>query len=126
MKDQNFNNLQFGMAEVSRLLLPFVIIWLLGAIGLGWIVKSLMILFALLLVVPIAGFIGFRWWLKRNLIQSNCPVCQYEFVGLNHSEFTCPNCREPLKVEGSHFSRLVPPGTIDVSAIEVPTQVIDE
>jgi len=126
VKEQNFKNLQFSVAEVSRLLLPFVIIWLLGAIGLGWIVKSLLILLALLLIAPVIAFVGFRWWLKRNLIQSSCPVCQYEFVSLNRANFACPNCNEPLKAEDGHFTRLVPPGTIDVSAIEVPTQQIDE
>jgi len=125
----NQNNLkpfQIGMAEVSRLLFPFFIIWLLGAIGLGWLVKSLLILFGLLLVAPILAFVGFRWWLKRNLIQSQCPVCNYEFVSLNKSEFRCPNCSEPLKAENGNFTRLVPAGTIDVSAVEVPVQQLEE
>lgn len=126
MKELNFKNLQFNLAEVSRLLLPFAVIWLLGAIGLGWIVKSLLILFSFLLIAPILAFVGFRWWLKRNLIQASCPVCQYEFVSLNQSEFSCPNCNEPLKAEGTHFTRMVPPGTIDVNAIEVSVQQIEE
>lgn len=126
MNQENLKTLQTGMTEVSRLLFPFLLIWLLGAIGLGWLVKSLLILFALLLVAPIAIFIGFRWWLKRNLIQAECPVCQYEFVSLNQSEFRCPNCSEPLKAEQGHFTRLVPPGTIDVSAVEVTVQKIED
>lgn len=126
MKELNFKNLQFGMADLSRLLLPFAVIWLLGAIGLGWIVKSLLILFGFLLIAPILAFVGFRWWLKRSLIQAECPVCHYEFVSLNQSEFSCPNCNEPLKAEGGHFTRLVPPGTIDVNAIEVSVQQIEE
>lgn len=126
MNQDNLKNLQIGMTEVSRLLLPFIVIWLLGAIGLGWIVKSLLILVALLLLVPIIAFVGFRWWLKRNLIQAECPVCQHEFVSLNNSEFRCPSCNEPLKAEHGHFTRLVPAGTIDVSAVEVPVQKIDD
>jgi Zn finger protein HypA/HybF involved in hydrogenase expression len=126
VNQENLKTLQTGMTEVSRLLFPFLLIWLLGAIGLGWLVKSLLILFALLLVAPIAIFIGFRWWLKRNLIQAECPVCQYEFVSLNQSEFRCPNCSEPLKAEQGHFTRLVPPGTIDVSAVEVTVQKIED
>ncbi|MDX2239127.1 MAG: hypothetical protein NW224_00410 [Leptolyngbyaceae cyanobacterium bins.302] len=126
MNQNNFKNLQLGLTEVSRLLLPFLVIWLLGAIGLGWLVKSLLILFGLLLVAPIVAFIGFRWWLKRNLIQSKCPVCQHEFVSLNNSEFRCPSCSEALKAENGHFTRLVPPGTIDVSAVEVPVQKIED
>ncbi|MDX2229383.1 MAG: hypothetical protein NW220_07080 [Leptolyngbyaceae cyanobacterium bins.349] len=126
MNQDNLRSLQFGLRDASRLLLPFVIIWLLGAIGLGWLVKSLLILFSLLLIAPIVAFIGFRWWLKRNLIQSSCPVCQHEFVSLNQSEFRCPSCNEPLKAEHGHFNRLVPPGTIDVNAIEVPVQQIED
>lgn len=126
MNQDSLKNLQIGMAEVSRLLLPFLIIWLLGAIGLGWLVKSLLILFGLLLLAPILAFVGFRWWIKRNLIQSQCPVCHYEFVSLNKSEFRCPNCSEPLKAENGHFSRLVPAGTIDVNAVEVPVQQIED
>jgi len=122
----NLTNLQLGIRGVSRFLLPFFVLWLLGAIGLGWLVKSLFILFAVLLILPVVAFIGFRWWLKRNLIESACPVCQYEFVSLNQSEFKCPNCNEPLKADAGQFHRLVPPGTIDVSAIEVPTQAIED
>lgn len=122
----NSKNLQIGLAEVSRLLLPFLVIWLLGAIGLGWLVKSLFILLGLLLLTPILAFVGLRWWLKRSVIQSHCPICSYEFVSLNQSEFQCPSCGEPLKAENGHFNRLVPPGTIDVNAIEVPVQQIDD
>ena len=122
----NLRNLQIGMTEVSRLLLPFALIWLLGAIGLGWLVKSLLILFGLLLLLPVLAFIGFRWWLKRSLVQSACPICSHEFVSLNHSEFRCPSCNEPLKAEQGHFSRLVPPGTIDVNAIDVTVQQIED
>jgi hypothetical protein len=126
VKQDNLKNLQIGMAEVSRLLFPFLIIWLLGAIGLGWLVKSLLILFGLILLAPVLAFFGFRWWLKRNLVQSQCPVCSFEFVGLNNSEFQCPSCGEPLKVEQGRFNRTVPPGTIDVAAVEVSAQQIED
>jgi hypothetical protein len=111
--------MQMGMASLSRLLFPLFLIWVLGAIGLGWLVKSLLFLFGLILVAPILAFLGFRWWLKRNLVQSQCPVCNFEFVGLNKTEFQCPNCGEPLRVENGRFDRLVPSGTIDVSATEI-------
>jgi hypothetical protein len=119
-------NFQLGMSEVSRWLLPFFIIWLLGAIGLGWLVKSLLILFGLILLAPILAFVGFQWWLKRNLVQAECPVCHYEIMSLNRSEFRCPSCSEPLKAENGQFHRLVPPGTIEVNAVEVPVQQIDD
>jgi hypothetical protein len=126
VKQDSLKNLQIGMAEISRLLLPFFVIWLLGAIGLGWLVKSLLILFGLILLAPILAFFGFRWWLRRNLVQSECPVCNFEFVGLNNTEFQCPSCGEPLKVEEGQFNRMVPPGTIDVSAVEVSAQQLED
>lgn len=126
MNQDSFKNFQVGLAEVSRFLLPFAVIWLLGAIGLGWLVKSFFILMALILVAPVIAYFGFRWWLRRNVIQSDCPVCHAEFVGLNKTEFRCPNCTEPLIVENGRFQRLTPPGTIEVNAVEVPAQVIED
>ena len=126
MNQDSFKNFQVGLSEISRLLLPFAVIWLLGAIGLGWLVKSFFILFGLILITPAIAYFGFRWWLKRNLIQAACPVCHYEFVSLNKTEFRCPSCSEALKAENGRFNRLTPPGTIDVSAVEVPAQSIED
>lgn len=126
MSQDRLRTLQLGLTETSRLLLPFAVIWLLGAIGAGWLVKSLLILLGLLFITPLLAFLGFRWWLKRNLIQAECPVCRYEFVGISKAACHCPSCGESLTAENGHFSRSVPPGTIDVSAVEVPAQRIEE
>lgn len=126
VNQDSLRNIQVGLAGASRLLLPFAILWLLGAIGLGWLVKSFLILIGLILIAPIVAFLGFQWWLKRNLIESACPVCQYEFMSLNQAEFSCPNCSEPLKADNGEFHRLTPPGTIDISAVEIPAQRIEE
>lgn len=126
MNRNSLTNLQIGLAEVSRLLLPLAIILLLGAVGLGWLVKSFLILLGLIILAPVLAFVGFRWWLSRNVVPSHCPVCQIEFVGLKHTEFRCPNCSEPLRAEHGKFERLTPPGTIDVSAVEVPAQQLDD
>ena len=126
MSQDSFKSFQVGLAEVSRFLLPFAVIWLLGAIGLGWLVKSFFILVALILAAPVIAYFGFRWWLRRNVVQAACPVCQTEFVGLNKTEFRCPNCSEPLIAENGRFNRLMPPGTIEVNAVEVPAQAIED
>jgi hypothetical protein len=126
VNQDSLKNFQLGLTEVSRLLLPFAILWLLGAVGLGWLVKSFFILIGLIMITPVIAFLGFRWWLKRNLVQAACPVCQFEFVSLNGTEFRCPSCSEPLKAEQGRFNRLSPPGTIDVSAVEVPAQTIED
>ena len=126
MNPENLRTLRLGMTSLSRLLLPFLIIWLLGAIGLGWLVKSFFIVMGVLLLLPIVAFVGLQWWLKRNLVQSVCPVCQTESMSLNQAEFRCPGCNEPLRAENGQFVRLTPSGTIDVSAVEIPAQTIDE
>jgi ribosomal protein S27E len=99
---------------------------LLGAVGLGWIVNGILLFFALLLLLPAIAFWGFRWWLGRNFVESQCPACNYQFTGFNRTECRCPNCGEALKVEGGRFSRLTPPGTIDVEAVEVPASRLED
>lgn len=103
-----------------------LIIWLLGSIGLGWLVKSFLILIAIILIAPVIGFLGFRWWLKRNLVVDRCPVCSTEVAGINGAELRCPNCSEPLKVEQGRLLRLTPPGTVDVDAIDVTVKQIED
>lgn len=99
---------------------------LLTSIGLGWVVNGFLIFIAILLLLPVVGVWGLRWWLKRNLVEDGCPVCDYEFTGFNQAECRCPNCGEPLKVEGGQFVRLTPPGTIDVQAVEVSAQQLED
>lgn len=107
--------------------LPILLIFLLfGSVGLKWVVNSVLILVAVLIITPVVAWLGVSWWLKRNLIEDKCPVCQHQFIGFNNRQCNCPNCGEPLQVEKGHFVRITPPGTIDVEAVDVSVQVIDE
>jgi ribosomal protein S27E len=101
-------------------------IFLVTSLGLGWVIKGFVISIALLFVTPVIAFWGLQWWLKRKLVQAQCPVCSYEFTGFKHTEFNCPSCGEALQVEATGFSRITPPGTIDVDAIEVSVKTIEE
>lgn len=101
-------------------------VFILTSVGLGWVINGLIILITLLFVAPIIIFWGFQWWLKRKLIQAQCPVCSYEFTGFKNTEFNCPSCGEALKVEADNFSRITPPGTIDIEAVEVSVKTIEE
>jgi amino acid transporter len=118
--------IRFRLSNISGWLTLLAFVWLLGLLGMGWLVKSFLILVALLLLTPVFVFFGFRWWLKSNLIQSSCPVCHYEFTGLNQTQLQCPSCGEPLKAERGHFNRLTPPGTIDVQAVEVSARPVND
>lgn len=122
----SFKSFQINFSTISRWLSVLAVIWLLGSIGLGWLVNSFLILVGLLILAPVLAVVGFRWWLQRNLIQDQCPVCRYEFTGLNQTQLQCPNCGERLLVEKGHFNRLTPPGTIDVQAVEVPARPMED
>ncbi|NER83731.1 MAG: hypothetical protein F6K42_30145 [Leptolyngbya sp. SIO1D8] len=119
MYPQGSNNYQINFSGLGCWLTLIAVVWLLGAIGLGWLVKSLAFLFVFILVAPILAFIGFRWWLKRNLIQADCPVCQTSLTGLNKTQTVCPNCQTPLQATKDGFERFTPEGTVEVSAVDV-------
>jgi hypothetical protein len=121
-----FKNLQFNFEKIRPWLTLLAIAWLLASLGLGWLVNSLVIIFGLLLFLPVAAFFGFRWWLQKNLISGQCPVCGYELTGLNNSQTQCTNCGERLSVKNSQFQRFTPEGTIDVTAVEVQAQSLED
>ncbi|MBF1989600.1 hypothetical protein [Fischerella thermalis] len=122
----SFKNFQLSLYQLRPWFTLVVIAWLLGSLGLGWLVNSLLIIVGLLLLTPILAFFGFRWWLQRNLVTDRCPVCRYEFTGLNQTQLQCPNCGELLSVQQGHFQRITPDGTIDVTAVEVPAQSLED
>ncbi|MBD2459593.1 hypothetical protein H6G89_00925 [Oscillatoria sp. FACHB-1407] len=126
MNQNSYRNWQLNLSGLSFWLTLMAIAWLLGSIGLGWLVKSFFIVIGFIIIAPILGFLGFRWWLKRNLVEQPCPVCHFELAGINGTQLRCPNCSEPLKVEKGHLHRLTPPGTVDVEAVEVSAQQIED
>ncbi len=119
MNQSNPKIFKLTLASIGNWLIVLVVIWLLGSVGLGWLINSILILIGLVFIIPIIGFIGLYWWLNRNLVTDKCPVCSYEFKALNQTQHQCPNCGESLKVEDGCFIRLTPPGTIDVSVVEI-------
>ncbi|MEB3180184.1 MAG: hypothetical protein VKL59_14280 [Nostocaceae cyanobacterium] len=122
----SFKTFPSNLPNLRPLLTLIAIIWVLGLLGFGWLLKSFLILLLLLLLAPVVAFFGFRWWLRSNLVTEACPVCGYELTGLNNTQLQCPNCGEQLTWENHHLQRLTPPGTIEVQAVEVPTQVVEE
>lgn len=126
MNQNSFRNLQLSLPGIRFWVTSLLIIWVLSSIGLGWLVKLSFIVLGLLLITPVIAFLGFQWWLKRNLVVANCPVCGYESAGVNNTQLRCPSCSEPLKVEKGQFYRLTPPGTVDVEAIDVTVKQIED
>jgi hypothetical protein len=116
-------NLSSGVRQVLWLLLIF---WLLS-VGGGFLVRSFVFILGLLIVTPVVGFFGLKWWLKVNLVPGNCPVCQHEFTALNNQTVACPNCEAPLQIVEKRFQRVAQDGVIDIAAVEVvSTTVIEE
>lgn len=126
MNQGNGQIFQFNFSILKNWLIFLGIIWLLGSVGLGWVVNSLLVLLAFMLLTPAIAFLFLRWWLRRNLIVDKCPVCSYEFTALNKTQCQCPNCGETLQVEGGSFTRATPPGTIDVTAVEVSAPQLED
>ena len=122
----NFSNrvISFGDSGFGCLLTIVLVSLLLGSVGLQWVVNGVLIIIALLIITPIIALWGFRWWLKKNLIQDNCPVCDYGLTGLANNTVTCTNCGAELKVESGKFIRETPPGTIDVDVVDVEVEAV--
>ena len=126
MNDRSFQLLKINSSGLGCWASIIFLGFILTSLGLGWIFNGLIVLVAFLFILPAIAFWGLQWWLKRRLIQDSCPVCNYEFTGFKNTEFDCPSCGEALKIEGETFSRMTPPGTIDVDAVEVSVSSIEE
>lgn len=96
-----------------------IIVTLVSALGLGWVIKSLLFFLLLLFLLPIGCVIALQIWLKTRLVTAPCPICGQVSTAIKAQPFNCPNCGEPLEVSGQQFVRLTPPGTIDVEVQSV-------
>lgn len=119
MNQNNFNQIRVNIPGIGCWVTLIGVIWLLGAVGLGWLVKSLAVLVLFVLAAPVLGFFGLRFWLRRNLVQGACPVCSTGVTGIKGAETRCLNCGTVLYTEADGFSRVAEAGTIDVSAVDV-------
>lgn len=119
MNNNSPNLFQINLPRFQSWLTIVAICLLLGSLGLGWLVKAASIAIGLVIITPVVGFLGFFWWLRRSVVQAECPVCSYPLQGINGSEIQCTNCGEFLNVDRGKLIRDTPPDTIDVIAVEV-------
>ncbi|NEP05985.1 MAG: hypothetical protein F6K34_14850, partial [Okeania sp. SIO4D6] len=99
MNQGNSKVFKLTLASIGNWIIVLAVVWLLGSVGLGWLVNSVLILIGFILIAPIIAFIGLRWWLNRNLIIDKCPVCSYEFTALNQTQFQCPTKITPFNLK---------------------------
>jgi Zn finger protein HypA/HybF involved in hydrogenase expression len=112
---------QLNLAAIRPWLTPILLVFLASTLGLGWLLKSILLLFGLTLLVPILVIAGAVWWSSRNVVNASCPVCSSTLTGFNGTSLDCPSCGEALRVEGGQILRLAPPNTIDIAAVEIDT-----
>ena len=124
--NQNFNQLQVRFPGIGCWLTIFGVVWLLGAIGLGTIVKVTFALVLFLVLAPVLALIALQFWLKRNLIEGSCPVCDQPLSGLSNLQMTCPSCGTPLVVSAGEFTRQSTEGVIDIQAVDVQSSPVVE
>ncbi|MEL6136617.1 MAG: hypothetical protein AAFQ61_00260 [Cyanobacteria bacterium J06626_23] len=119
MTQNGFRSLQLNVPGLGCWVTILLGAWLLGAVGLGWLVKSALVLVGLMVLLPIVAIAGVRFWLRRNLVTGNCPVCGQGLNGLAPLQTPCPSCGTLLKATRQGFERVTPDGTVEVQAIEV-------
>ncbi len=117
--NQNFNQLQVRFPGLGCWLFILGAAWLIGAIGLSGIIKSIVVLVLLIFLVPVLAFFALQFWIKRNLITGNCPVCEQPLTSLKGLQTPCPNCGTAVSATREGFVRFATDGVIDVQVVDV-------
>ena len=119
MAPNGFRQLQLNLSGMGcwfTLALGFL---LMTTVGLGWLLKSLLVLIVLLVLIPIVLVIGVQFWLRRNLVEGACPACSQPLTGFKPIPLSCPNCGAALQANDGVFKRVAAEGTIDVDVVNV-------
>jgi predicted RNA-binding Zn-ribbon protein involved in translation (DUF1610 family) len=119
MNPNRFKQLQLQLPSLNSILFFVLLAWVLGAIGLGGLIKSLLVVIVILAALPVVALLFTQWWVRKNLIQADCPSCGFELTGVKDMALQCPNCGEQLSVVDGQFIRQTQSGTIDVNVIDV-------
>ena len=117
--NQNFNQLQVRFPGLGCWLFVLGAFWLIGAIGIGGLIKSVFAIVLFVVLAPVLPFFALQFWVERNLVNGSCPVSPQTLAGLKNSKMLCPNCGTELAVTGDGFERSAPEGVIDIEAVDV-------
>lgn len=119
--NQNFNQLQGRFPQLGCWLFLLIAFWVIGAIGITGIIKSIFALVLFLLLAPVLGFWALQFWIKRNLVEGNCPVCAQPLTGIKNMKTPCPSCGTEVVATSNGFERASADGVIDVQVVEEQT-----
>lgn len=125
MAPNGFRQLQLNFSGAGcwlTLALGFVLV---TTVGIGWLLKSLLVLTVLLVLVPILLIVGAQFWLKRNLVEGTCPSCAQPLTGFKTVPLNCPSCGVALQAKDGVFARVAAEGTIDVDVVDVESVETD-
>ena len=117
--NQNFNQLQVRFPGLGCWLFVLGAAWLLGAVGLSGIIKSIAVLVLFVILAPVLAFFALQFWVKRNLVNGDCPVCDQTLAGLKNANLVCPSCATELVATSDGFERVAADGVIDIQAVDV-------
>jgi hypothetical protein len=121
----NPNNIKsIQLRGLGLWLITLLLLFGLGSILPDWFIELSTVLLGLVIVAPVIGFFGLRWWLTRKIVTGSCPVCAAPLSAFQNTELQCQNCGEELTVKDRKFVRPTPPGTVDVEVIS--SQAIDD
>ena len=81
MTQNGFRGLQLNIPGLGCWVTLLLGAWLLGAAGLGWLVKSALVLVVVLALLPVVVVAIAQFWLRRNLVVGDCPVCGQRLNG---------------------------------------------
>ncbi|MEL7141463.1 MAG: hypothetical protein AAGM27_04170 [Cyanobacteria bacterium J06554_3] len=122
--NQNFNQLQVRFPGLGCWVFALIAFWVLGAIGIKGVLGSIAVLILFLVLAPVLAFAALQFWIKRNLVKGNCPVCDQPLTGLNNTQLTCSNCATEVSATADGFERVASEGVIDVQAVDVPAVAV--
>ena len=123
--NQNFNQLQGRFPQLGCWVFLLISFWVVGAIGITGILKSIFALVLFLLLAPVLGFWALQFWVKRNLVEGSCPVCNQPLTGLKKMKIPCPSCGTEVMATDDGFERVSAAGVIDVQVVDTQTSVVD-
>ena len=119
MTPNGFRQLQLNFSGVGCWLTLAIGFGLVATVGIGWILKSLLVLVVLLFLIPVLAVAGAQFWLRRNLVEGTCPACAQPLTGFKPIPLSCPSCGIALQADDGIFTRVAAEGTIDVDVINV-------
>ncbi|ESA36718.1 hypothetical protein N836_06560 [Leptolyngbya sp. Heron Island J] len=126
MAPNGFKQLQLNFSGMGCWLTLAIGFLLMTTVGIGWLLKSLLVLIVLLLLIPVVLVVGVQFWLRRNLVEGSCPACDQPLTGFKTIPLSCPSCGAALQAMDGTFVRVAAEGTIDVDAINVDVSNLDD